>query len=241
MGVSPRRQQHSQTQVANEVWARRALERSHSAPTYRPASNDLSGLRTKPDYQSRIDYRHVRQELPTPQRDAPHLRINDQRARARKLMSVATAGSAELRALPAEWKADWSTGKSGFIPYPETVTAPLHGPMAGYTGHEFAHRYKEGEQGLPMHVRLERRYDETIGREFRAPRGPPEPDYRMGFLAPHKPVYPNDDPANWGSYGWQDFPPRGLDLTISDLGIATNGVITRTTANKGYGHDGDHW
>eukprot|EP00966_Prymnesium_polylepis_P169527 3919789-Prymnesium_polylepis.1 len=62
-------------------------------------------------------------------------------------------------------------GPSSHLPsHLPNMAGELHGAVAGYTGHDAAHRYKAGEEHMSMAARLERRLLETTGAEFLAPK-----------------------------------------------------------------------
>jgi len=77
-------------------------------------------------------------------------------------------------------------------------------PSWGYTGHEFARRYDQGEEDLSMATRISRRRQQSIERRFGA--SPYAHDIAQTILKLGDGV----DYTGPKEYGWAAFPPQGL-------------------------------
>jgi len=97
-------------------------------------------------------------------------------------------------------------------------------PAWGYSGHEFAHRYDNGDEDLSMASRIAKRRKESIERRF----GDSPDKKKLSAAAKLEPVGVGKTYA----YGWSDFPPKGLwretetDLHPSQVSGPNNGQIS---------------
>jgi len=97
-------------------------------------------------------------------------------------------------------------------------------PSWGYSGHEYAHRYDNGDEDVSMASRIAKRRKESIERRFND-----SPDKKkLTDAAKLEGVGVGKTYA----YGWSDFPPKGLwraedtDLQASQVSGPNNGQIS---------------